>query len=63
MSNNYLRTICLKCGHNIDMHKISIIGNYEGLEVRCNFDGYESCECDAGFKKVMIKKEFTSMAE
>lgn len=57
-----MRVDCLKCGHNIDAHKIFIIGNYEGLEVSCHGgDEYQDCTCDAGFKKVAIKKEFTTM--
>jgi len=56
---------CLKCGHIIESHEIDIIGNYEFVEVCCKAEGeeYENqvCGCDAGFKKVQIKKEFNSL--
>ena len=57
------REICLKCEHNIDLHKIEIIGNYEAVEISCKSEeeGYEICNCDAGFKKVAIEKKFTQM--
>lgn len=57
-----MRTHCLKCGHDIKKHTIDIIGNYEGLEILCHGgDEYQDCDCDAGFHKVAIKKEFTQM--
>lgn len=57
------KTQCLKCGHDINNHKISIFGNYEFEEISCQAQGNdydEQCGCDAGFRKVIIKKEFTS---
>lgn len=63
---NDIRELCLKCAHPIDNHRISIIGNYEYMEIMCgtrdgDFESDGSCGCDAGFKKVQIKKEFTQM--
>jgi len=57
-------TLCLKCGHDIGSHKIEILGNYEYVEINCQEEGNEyseRCNCDAGFKKVAIKKEFNQM--
>lgn len=58
------RLQCLKCGHNIDNHKIIVVGNWEYQEISCQAQGEEysdNCGCDAGFKKVQIKKDFTTM--
>ena len=61
-----MTNICLKCGHEIEKHVIEIIGNYEYVEINCqwlteegNYD--DKCNCDAGFGKVVIKKEFSQM--
>jgi len=58
---------CLKCGHDISSHIINIIGRYDFLEISCKAEGEEYqdqvCGCDAGFRKVQIKKEFTSLNE
>jgi len=59
-----LTEICLKCAHSISLHKIEIIGNYDFVQVVCSAqteDYSDSCNCDAGFKKVVIKKEFNQM--
>ena len=58
--------ICLKCGHDISLHTIKIIGRYDFLEISCSAQGEdynEACNCDAGFRKVQIKKEFSTMSE
>ena len=56
-------TKCLKCGHDILKHTIQIIGNWEYQEINCQDNGeeYGTCNCDAGFRKVAIKKEFNQM--
>ncbi len=35
-------SLCLKCGHDINKHQISIIGNYEAVEVNCTEQPYEN---------------------
>lgn len=60
------KTICLKCAHSIDLHNIMIIGNYDYMEISCKGSGEDynvECNCDAGFGKVQIKKEFTLMRD
>ena len=59
------RNLCLKCSHEISKHEIKIVGNYEYQEVACQDNGeeYGICNCNAGFRAVMIKKEFTQMEE
>lgn len=55
---------CLKCAHDIELHKIQIIGNYDVVEISCQAQGEDysdNCGCDAGFGKVAIKKEFNPM--
>ena len=56
---------CLKCAHDIELHKIEIVGNYDYVEINCKWNGDdefgEPCNCDAGFGKVIIKKEFNQM--
>lgn len=57
---------CLKCGHDIDLHKIMVIGNWEYMIISCQAQGedyHDACECEAGFGKVRIKKEFSLMKE
>ena len=65
MSQNHdVISVCLKCGHDVSMHTIKIIGRYDFMEISCEVDGEnynENCGCDAGFHKVQIKKEFTQM--
>ena len=61
-----MTNICLKCGHDIGAHKMQIIGNYNYVEIACTEEPYEKdygerCGCDAGFGKVVIKKEFSQM--
>jgi hypothetical protein len=55
--------LCLKCAHPIEEHKIEIVGNYDFVEINCKEydDNGENCNCDAGFGKVSIKKEFSQM--
>lgn len=66
MSNEVI-SVCLKCGHSIKNHTIKIIGRYDFMEITCDIgeDNYEDkvCGCDAGFNKVQIKKEFSTMRD
>jgi hypothetical protein len=57
-------TICLKCGHELAHHTIQTYGRYDYMEIACldSGDDYDqTCGCNAGFKKVQIKKEFTTL--
>lgn len=54
-------SLCLKCGHDVTFHAVKIIGMYDSMVIACKAQGedyHDSCDCNAGFPKMIIKKEF-----